>query len=117
VFSAVTSHVLYSQRLTLFGVNNKGAGFMTCSQKVYLNVDRILVGKPGGKSQLHRPKFRWKGNKFCVKETDCECTVLHSVGSEGYGPTAGCSDMAWNVRLKEKDGNTCWPAKRRQSFS
>lgn len=24
-------------------------------------------------------------------------------------------DMATNVRLKEKDGNTCWPAERRQA--
>ena len=72
-----------------FGVNNQGAGFMTCSQKVLLNAHKILVGKRGAKRQLHRPRFRWK-NTFCVKERDCECIGLHSVGSEGYGPTAGC---------------------------
>jgi hypothetical protein len=58
VCSAATGHVLYSQSLTLFGVNIQVAGFMTCSQKVHLNAYRILVGKHGGKRQLHRPRFR-----------------------------------------------------------
>ena len=62
---------------------------MTCRQKAHLNAYRILVGKYGGKRQLHRRRFRWK-DMFCVKETDCECIGVHSVGSEGYGPTMGC---------------------------
>jgi len=72
VCSVVTGHVLYSQSLTLSDVNYQRPGFMTSSQKVHLNLHRILVGKHGGKIHLHRPTFRWKNNKFCVKETDCE---------------------------------------------
>jgi len=55
-----------------------------------LKCARSLVGKHGGKRQLHRPRFRWKDNKFCVTETDCECIGLQSIGSEECGPTAGC---------------------------
>ena len=55
-------------------------------------VYRVLVGKPGGKRPLGRPRRRWEDTiKMDLQEVECGGCVLDRVGS-GLGQVAGTSE-------------------------
>jgi hypothetical protein len=57
-------------------------------RKVY----KVLVGKPGGKRPLGRPRRRWEdGIRMDLREIGLGGDGLDSTGS-GHGPVAGCCE-------------------------
>ena len=82
---------MYSSPSILRVIKSRGlrwAGHVACMGEGK-GLYRVLVGKPGGKRPLGRPRRSWEGNiRMDLQEVECGGYGLDRAGS-GYGQEAG----------------------------
>ena len=68
-------HTLYSSPNIIRNLKSKRlrwAGHVARMEQ-FINVHRVLVGKPESKRYLRRPRYRWEDNiKMDLREVDCD---------------------------------------------